>query len=739
MLAPSSVRRRRSVALVAALAAAALLVPATPPARSQAACPIGTEPAYAGEVPTARDAIGVRLGRREVTSDEADAYLDAVDAASDRVVTGTYATTVLGRPLRYAMVGRPEHVTPTGLEEVRQAVLRIRDPATPREEAEALAASTPAFLYVAGAVHGSEESGTDAALQVLYELADRIDCAADAILDGAVVVLLPNQNPDGRDADTRRNAYGFDMNRDWFARTQPETDGKLELLRRYPPLLFVDAHEFGYYRSFFAPNDDPVYHDAPDQVLSWIADLYAPALARAFRSRDWGFFNYGGYDFFMPGYGDTVPSDGFLAAGLTLEHYHGAPIALRLEKARLQFWLLLSLAARNGPRLLLEQHDAFVEAVRQGRAGLLEPNGLSNPGSRLITDVPNRRVRQYFLLDGRDRRYELALLVRRLQRMDVHVYRLDEPLHVPDYRPYAGAARARTLPAGTYWIPLAQPQKHWIQLMLNEDTYVPVRRTYDVTGWSSPLLMNLEGGSSGAALDPAATEVAPVDEPEWPEEGGADPRVGILALSNAVYAFEGVGQLRWLFDTAWDRPYEVLTPEDVARGRLDPIDVLVVPSGGALIGERRLGSSGIEEFRRWVERGGRYVGYKFGGALLADRLDLTTARFSDSPYAIEGTLIRVRVDRSSPLSEDVGGSVWVMFSDDDTIRVRPSAAPLRYPAAGRLATSGLALHTQKLAGQPAAVDEPYGRGRVVLFPYDLNFRGLTQGTQRLLWNAIFGP
>ncbi|MGZ8628747.1 MAG: M14 family zinc carboxypeptidase, partial [Actinomycetota bacterium] len=258
MLAPSSVRRRRSVALVAALAAAALLVPATPPARSQAVCPIGTEPAYAGEVPTARDAIGVRLGRREVTSDEADAYLDAVDAASDRVVTGTYATSVLGRPLRYAMVGRPEHVTTTGLEEVRQAVLRIRDPATPREEAEALAASTPAFLYVAGAVHGSEESGTDAALQVLYELADRIDCAADAILDGAVVVLLPNQNPDGRDADTRRNAYGFDMNRDWFARTQPETDGKLELLRRYPPLLFVDAHEFGYYRSFFAPNDDPV-------------------------------------------------------------------------------------------------------------------------------------------------------------------------------------------------------------------------------------------------------------------------------------------------------------------------------------------------------------------------------------------------------------------------------------------------------------------------------------------------
>jgi hypothetical protein len=99
----------------------------------------------------------------------------------------------------------------------------------------------------------------------------------------------------------------------------------------------------------------------------------------------------------------------------------------------------------------------------------------------------------------------------------------------------------------------------------------------------------------------------------------------------------------------------------------------------------------------------------------------------------------VRVDRSSPLAEGVGGSVWVMFSDDDTIEVRPGAAPMRYPSLANLETSGLALHTQRLAGQPAAVDEAYGSGRVVLFPYDLNFRGLTQGTQRLLWNAIYGP
>ena len=112
-------------------------------------------------------------------------------------------------------------------------------------EARAIAAADPAILWIAGNVHGGEESGTDASLRVLWELADRSDCAASRILDEAIVVILPTQNPDGREADTRRNAYGFDMNRDWFARTQPETDGKLEMLRRYPPVLFIDAHEIG--------------------------------------------------------------------------------------------------------------------------------------------------------------------------------------------------------------------------------------------------------------------------------------------------------------------------------------------------------------------------------------------------------------------------------------------------------------------------------------------------------------
>ena len=137
-------------------------------------------------------------------------------------------------------------------------------------------------LWLMGNVHGDEESATDAELRVLYELADRDDCAARQILDNTLVGIIPTQNPDGREADTRQNSYGFDMNRDWFARTQTETDTKLELLRRYPGVLYVDAHEMGGNHYFFPPTADPTYHEVTPQSMDWQDYLYGGALAAEF-------------------------------------------------------------------------------------------------------------------------------------------------------------------------------------------------------------------------------------------------------------------------------------------------------------------------------------------------------------------------------------------------------------------------------------------------------------------------
>ena len=45
----------------------------------------------------------------------------------------------------------------------------------------------------------------------------------------------------------------------------------------------------------------------------------------------------------------------------------------------------------------------------------------------------------------------------------------------------------------------------------------------------------------------------------------------------------------------------------------------------------------------------------------------------------------------------------------------------------------------ELAKTAVVVDERYGAGRVVAFAGEPNFRGFTDGTQKVLWNAVYGP
>ena len=368
-----------------------------------------------------------------------------------------------------------------------------------------------------GNVHGDEESAADANLRVLYELADRDDCAARQILDNAVVGIIPTQNPDGREAETRQNSYGFDMNRDWFARTQVETDTKLELLRRYPGMLYVDGHEMGANHYFFPPTADPTYHEITSQSMSWQDFLYGDALAAEFKRQHISFFTNKVFDFFAMVYGDTVPATAFSAAGLTFEKANFDPIVQRTYEHYVTHWVAISQGALNREDILHDWHSAWVEAFGQGLAGELEPNEVNDKGNTVQLPVPNERVRHYFLrADDSAKAAEVQALVRRLQRMDVEVYRLTAPLTVPDFKPYGRPAGETVLPAGTYWIPMAQMQKHWIQSMLNENTYVPFPYFYDVSGWSNPLLFNLSGGRSGAVLSPSAELVAPQSAPGAP-------------------------------------------------------------------------------------------------------------------------------------------------------------------------------------------------------------------------------
>ena len=369
--------------------------------------------------------IGINLGDRDVTTAESDAYLAAVDAASPRVSPASLATSGPGpaaalRDRRRRRAGDDRRPRGASARRPRQ----LSDPRPGRGRRGGARGRHPAILWIAGNVHGGEESGTDASLQRALRAGRPHRLRGDADPRQRDRRDPADQNPDGREADTRRNAYGFDMNRDWFARTQPETDGKLELLRQYPPVLFIDAHEMGGEHYFFPPNADPIYHEIADQPADWINDLYGAGDQDEFDAAADPVLQLRRLRPLLRWATATrCRPTGFGAAGMTFEKASGD--ADRRSGCYEQYVDPVDLAVAR-PRPTSGRSSRAGTQLGRGRRARAAPASSSRtrsqPGTTVQQPVPDIKVRHYFLrADDPAKARESQALVRRLQRMDVEV------------------------------------------------------------------------------------------------------------------------------------------------------------------------------------------------------------------------------------------------------------------------------------------------------------------------------
>ena len=127
----------------------------------------------------------------------------------------------------------------------RVAGLYARNPARAKRLLERRDAKVPIFIQ--GGIHGNEYEGVDAAMRYIERLATTpygTDEDVDAILDHAVIVFNPIQNPDGRVAGRRTNGNFFDLNRDYITQSQPESVASVGLIRRLPFTQVLDLHGY---------------------------------------------------------------------------------------------------------------------------------------------------------------------------------------------------------------------------------------------------------------------------------------------------------------------------------------------------------------------------------------------------------------------------------------------------------------------------------------------------------------
>jgi hypothetical protein len=490
-----------------ALAIGALSAPAS--AQQQAELWKGAD--YDPAIPAPEAVIGHRLGERLTPSAEVRRYFEALaKAAPDRMVIGDYGRTWEGRTLPWAAIGAPSNIA--RLDEIRAASLALADPRrTTAAEAQAIVARQPVIVWLSYGVHGNELSSPEAAMATArHLLAARGDPRVPAMLENAVVVLVPTQNPDGRDRflagheaarglevesdrlsaekaelwpSGRFNHYLFDLNRDWFAQTQPETRGHAALMLGWRPQVVADAHEMDTDATFFFPPEaDPLNPLLPEAQLRSRA-LFGRAHAAMFDRQGLDYFTREIYDAFYPGYGDNWPSyfgaismtyEQATARGLAARRTSGETITL-FDTLRNHFLVSLSTietAAANRARLLQDFYDYHAGALREGRAkgAWLMPRTEADPGAA-------------------DR---LAGL---LARQGLEVRRSGAAFN----------ACGRRYEAGTYLLDMAQPNGRLAQVLLDPTVGLGPKfiaeqerrrkkglsaEFYDLTAWALPVLYN---------------------------------------------------------------------------------------------------------------------------------------------------------------------------------------------------------------------------------------------------------
>jgi hypothetical protein len=533
---------------VAALALLVCLVTVTPdlkvgpaPAGAQGLAPgVSYDPA----IPTLESVVGHDPGEAITTPEEVGRYLEALaKAAPDRTRLVKYATSWEGRPLHYLVVGSPERIA--RIDDIRRGLQALGAGAA---DAERLIADLPVVVWLIHGVHGNEISSSDAALQEAYHLlAARGNADVDVTMREALVIIDPMQNPDGRQRFVtsnllgramepdpepasaehdepwpggRSNHYLFDMNRDYFAQSQPETQGRARVMLEWFPQVVVDLHEMGGNSSYyFAPPADPINPFITDAQRKWLETI-GKANANEFDRRGFGYFVREVYDAFYPGYGDSWP--GFHGAvSMTYEQASPRGLAFRRENGTLltykdavthHFTAAITTAvtaARNRERMLRDFLEYRRSAIAMGQQG----------------------TREYLIAPGPDPS-RAERLARLLASQGVQVKRAEE----------AFQSGSRSMPRGTFIVPLAQPAGRLVRNLLDPDVKMDEAflkeqdrrrkarlndQIYDVTAWSLPLMFDVDVVASDRASSVRTREVT-ADEAPAPIAAPPSGTIGFL-------------------------------------------------------------------------------------------------------------------------------------------------------------------------------------------------------------------
>ena len=244
-----------------------------------------------------------------------------------------------------------------------------------------------------------------------------------------------------------------------------------------------------------------------------------------------------------------------------------------------------------------------------------------------------------------------------------------------------------------------------------------------------------------------------------------------IALYKSWVANMDEGWTRWLFEQ-YEFPFTNIYDTEMRAGNLrEKFDVLVLPSmsSNAIVNGNKpdtlppqyvggITTAGIENIRKFIEEGGTLVtlnsGCRFAieslGLPVSDALEgLQAAGRRGAPrangpvkFACPGSILRMEFDPKHPVAYGMPKKAPGMFyrsTGFDVLASFEGKTPVviaKYPG-GSLLMSGYLKGQKYLQNKVAAVDVPFGKGRVILLGFAVQNRGQPHGTFKLLFNSLY--
>ena len=223
-----------------------------------------------------------------------------------------------------------------------------------------------------------------------------------------------------------------------------------------------------------------------------------------------------------------------------------------------------------------------------------------------------------------------------------------------------------------------------------------------------------------------------------------------ILVGNGTSSYDA-GEIWHLFDQRYDMKITKIDTDYFTRADLSRYTAIIVPSSRGSLDKKI-----AEKIKEWVNSGGTVIGYK-NSVEWFNKNELTKFTFKKDTLVAKnisfeqrekffgaqqtgGAIFETRLDRSHPINFGYKNNTLPMFRDTN-IYIEPSKDSYKNPIqytnnpllSGYVSEENLKLLKNSV---PFQVDR-MGRGRVIVFTDNTNFRAFWYGTNKLLMNAIF--